>query len=482
MTSTAPTDESSPESRPDSFLPEIEQPIEPHRIIRIADSSLFIFLCSVIVLAPALYGSTDPPIRLALELSLFLGLSVLAIISTFGRTGARFHPVFVPVLIFAGYLVIQILPIVPGQQFGGIQWRTISINPPVTFAALVEFLSLCAGAYLTLALVNTKKRLILLVNIIVIAGFVLGMQAILQDLNPNEKLYWFRETAYPVLAYGGFVNKDHAAGYFELPYALGLGLLLRRSIRPNRRIIYALLTLITGVAVILSRSRGGLVSVVGASLVMLILNGALPPERLPDYIPKRPFRWITWKLVASAMIFLIILFAVALWANDKSLSLILGGFNQTDTVQSLGGRAEIWRSAVQMIKERPLLGAGLGTFGVNFPRFTLWDGQLIAEAAHNDYLQVLCDTGIVGAVIAIAAILFYLLNIKRVLWSTTGYLSGIQLGAFGGVAAILIHSLFDFNLHIYSVALTFSVFVILPFCVSAHHHKHRRARTKSNEV
>jgi len=277
----------------------------------------------------------------------------------------------------------------------------------------------------------------------------------LQDLNPNDKLYWFRETAYPNLAYGGFVNKDHAAGYFELPYALGMGLLLRRSIRPNRRIIYSLLTLITGVAVILSRSRGGVMSIVGASLIMFMLSSTLPLEKLPGNGPKKRFKWITWKLASAIVIFMAILFTAALWVNNRSLDLVLGGFNHADTFQTLGGRAEIWRSSVQMIKERPLLGAGLGTFGINFPRFTLWDGQLTAEAAHNDYLQILCDTGIVGALIAMAAITFYLMNIKRALGSTTGYLSGIQLGTFGGITAILIHSLFDFNLHIYSVALTF---------------------------
>src|SRR5207244_12175376 len=52
--------------------------------------------------------------------------------------------------------------------------------------------------------------------------------------------------------------------------------------------------------------------------------------------------------------------------------------------------------------------------------------------------------------------------------SEAGFLSGIQLGTLGGVTAILIHSLFDFNLHIYSVALTFSVFVILPFRSEEH--------------
>ena len=119
-----------------------------------------------------------------------------------------------------------------------------------------------------------------------------------------------------------------------------------------------------------------------------------------------------------------------------------------------------------MIKERPVLGSGLGTFGTNFSRVTLWNGDLVADAAHNDYLQILCDTGVIGALISAGAIVFYFYLALNCLRSEAGFLSGIQLGTLGGITAILIHSLFDFNLHIYSVALTFSVFVILPFCLA----------------
>ena len=435
-----------------------------NRLIRVIDTSLFLLLCCVIVLAPVLYGSTDVPIRMILEIISFIAFGCVALISAFGRPGPGLIPLFAPVLAFTFYLFVQILPIIPGQQFGGIHWRTISINPPQTTVALVEFLSLCCYGYLTLSLVNSKKRLIKLVNIIVILGFLLGLQAILQDMNSNDKLYWFRDTAYPILAYGGFVNKNHAAGYYVLPYALGFGLLLRKSIRPNRRIIYGVLTLITGVAVMLSRSRGGLVSIMVASLFMIVLNGALPREDLTGSLERGGHRWLTWKLAAAVAVFLVAIFSAALWINNRSLDQVLLGFNKDNALATLGGRAEIWRSSIQMIKDRPILGSGFGTFPVNFPRFTLFDGHLTAEAAHNDYLQVLCDTGIIGAIIATVILAVYAVNIKRALWSRAGYLGGIQLGTLGGIVAILIHSLFDFNLQIYSVALTFSVFAVLPFC------------------
>src|SRR5258708_2268305 len=148
-------------------MPELDPENKFGRLVRIADSALFVFLCSVIVLAPALYGSTDTPIRLVLEMSVFIALAVFSVISIPGKTNPRFHPLFLPVLVFALYLLIQILPIVPGQEFGGVQWRTLSINPPLTLTALIEFISLCGCAYLTFALVNTKKRLIILVNVIV---------------------------------------------------------------------------------------------------------------------------------------------------------------------------------------------------------------------------------------------------------------------------------------------------------------------------
>jgi O-antigen ligase len=55
-----------------------------------------------------------------------------------------------------------------------------------------------------------------------------------------------------------------------------------------------------------------------------------------------------------------------------------------------------------MIKAHPVLGTGLGAFGVIYTGFDTRNGLLRLEQAHNDYLQILSDGGIVGAALGLA--------------------------------------------------------------------------------
>src|SRR5262249_36564944 len=150
--------------------------------------------------------------------------------------------------------------------------------------------------------------------------------------------------------------------------------------------------------------------------------------------------WRSAKLLLTATLCIAVIVSVAFWINIQSLGTAVQGFQQPGELKTLGGRKEVWRAAIEMIKERRFLGFGLGTFGSTFPRVTNWDGDLTADAAHNDYLQVLCDTGIVGALIVAAGFLLYFVSIGRLLVKQQSFLSGVALGTFGGILMLLIHS------------------------------------------
>jgi O-antigen ligase len=138
--------------------------------------------------------------------------------------------------------------------------------------------------------------------------------------------------------------------------------------------------------------------------------------------------------------------------------LIVDSVNTNDPTT---GRAHFWSVTLQIIKAHPLLGTGLGAFGVIYTRFDSRNGLFRLEQAHNDYLQVLSDGGIIGAAIALVfvALLFYKGFVRA--RSRDDFRRGVALASLGGCFAVLVHSFFDFTLHTTSNALLFLVLAAL---------------------
>ena len=112
-------------------------------------------------------------------------------------------------------------------------------------------------------------------------------------------------------------------------------------------------------------------------------------------------------------------------------------------------RLAIIKDGVEMFWHKPILGWGLGTFTTVYPQFRSFYTDLFVNAAHNDYMQVLVETGMIG----FAAVVWFILLLYRAglrnsdgwnrSWSQT-----LGLSALVGCTGLLIHSAFDFNLQI----------------------------------
>jgi O-antigen ligase len=121
-------------------------------------------------------------------------------------------------------------------------------------------------------------------------------------------------------------------------------------------------------------------------------------------------------------------------------------------------RGWIWQDAIAMIGANPFLGVGMGAFETAYPRYSRQNGSVTVGEAHNDYLQVLADCGIVGALLALWFIVATMRAVGRAIRSRDPYLSGLALASGAGIFSILVHSLFDFNLQLPSNALLFLFF------------------------
>ncbi|MBN3040233.1 MAG: O-antigen ligase family protein [Candidatus Omnitrophica bacterium] len=123
-------------------------------------------------------------------------------------------------------------------------------------------------------------------------------------------------------------------------------------------------------------------------------------------------------------------------------------------------RFKVWLSAINMFKESPLLGKGLGTFMANFPEYqgVAPQHRLNPQYAHNCYLQILAETGILG-----------LFSFLWVIWEVlrSGFMRFVPdkdylfLGLYVGLIAFLIHIFFDTQL--YSVNLSIMFWLLMSF-------------------
>jgi len=86
-------------------------------------------------------------------------------------------------------------------------------------------------------------------------------------------------------------------------------------------------------------------------------------------------------------------------------------------------------------------------------------GEMSLEQAHNDYLELLASGGVVGAALFVWFVAIFVRRALRSLRSQDLFRQAATIGALAGLAAVAVHSLFDFGLHITANALIFTALV-----------------------
>ena len=240
-----------------------------------------------------------------------------------------------------------------------------------------------------------------------------------------------------------FVNPNHFGGYLEMVVPVTLGMLLTGS-RATR--LLAILAVLEAIALIFSLSRGGWI---GGTFGLIFMFMAL---MLSQYTGRRRFVLATAVAIAIASVLII---------SSRSVVYEVRSFIERSKDTSLKSRMLVWRSVIDMAMDHPGLGTGPGTFGLMFTQYQPPGFTSRVTMAHNDYLQVLSETGLgVIAIFGWLVIAFYRRGWDK-LRHPSRLVRGTTLGAMSGVTAMLVHSGFDFNLHIPSNALLFIVLVAI---------------------
>ena len=433
----------------------------PHTL---ASRFAFLVICIAIVLTALAYGTVH---YWALTLFNLGGLTVLVLwVLDSWRLGSlrvSRNPLQLPLL---GALAIGLFQLLPLRAAGSAAFavsNTLSFDPYSTRLVLVQFATLLIYFAATLVFVDGPHRLRVLVRTIMIFGFCLAIFGLTQSFTSPTKVYWVRELTQST-AFGPFINRHHFAGYMELTIALPLGLLFAGVVDKEKRLLYLFVAGLMGIALVMTASRGGIISLVAEIVFLVIVTGIWRSQKERHRHGERRRTWSSrlqsvGVRVGLAGALLIGLFVgVIMLGGEFSIYRFIDSVNTDDPTT---GRAHFWSVTLDIIKAHPYLGTGLGAFGVIYTRYDSRNGLFRLEQAHNDYLQVLSDAGIVGGVLALSfVVLLFYLALKRAK-AKDDFRRAVALAALSGCFAVLVHSFFDFTLHTTSNALLFLVMAAL---------------------
>jgi O-antigen ligase len=459
---------SSPEN---SGLASLEAPIHSAPVVRyttyrirhtLASRFAFLTICVAIILSALAYGTVH---YWALAI-FFLGavtILILWVIDSWNLGSVRLsrNLLQLPLLGMLVLGVVQLLPLRSPNDPGVSPIspvKSLSFDPYTTRMVLIQMAALFIYFAATLVFTDTPKRLRLLVRTITIFGFFLAIFGLTQSFTSPNKVFWLRELGQST-PFGPFINRHHFAGYMELTLALPLGLLFSGAIAKEKRIIYLFAAGLMAVALIMTNSRGGIISLIAEILFIVATMGWRRRRKRKESAQKKGFvRSAAVKTGLALGLVVTLLGAVVLLGGEGALSRFVGTVNSDDPTT---GRAHFWSVTLDIIKHHPFMGTGLGAFGVVYTGYDSRNGLFRLEQAHNDYLQVISDAGIIGAMLGI----FFVVSLFRMGFSrresSDDFRRGVATGALAGCFAVLVHSFFDFTLHTPSNTLLFLVLTAL---------------------
>jgi len=253
-----------------------------------------------------------------------------------------------------------------------------------------------------------------------------------------------------IFARGNYANRNHFAGLLELalPFALAYPLAFFRG-RDRRSGVSATDALKASVSwaiaaallvgIMFSLSRMGFISAIFSLLVtgILIVLSSEPARRIATGATRWAAIGLVLTLVLTTFLFLPpdqLVQRFARIASDEG---------------SQEGRAELWGETMKLVRAYPIFGCGLGGYESAFPKFKV-SGPLVSDDhAHNDYLQLLAEMGVIGAAILLVLAATTVRAAFRIALSASDPpTSSLALACAASLSAILLHSTADFNLYI----------------------------------
>ena len=428
----------------------------------LASRFIIVMLCIAIVLSALAYGTVHYWSLALFELGSCVVVVLWSVDAWRSRTFRISHSLLQLPLVGLFLLgAIQLLPLGTAPSSGALSSTpagTLSIDPYSTRLVLVQIVALLIYFAASLAFIDSPKRLRLIVRTVIVFGFGLALLGIIQSFTSPNTIYWLKNLPQSQ-PFGPFYNRHHFAGYMELLLGLPLGLLVSGAIERDKQPLYIFTVILIGIALIMTGSRGGMIGLVAEAIFIIAFTRF---KRDADAVragenTRRARSALTRVGLALGLVVVIVGGAV-LFGGEAALSRMVGTVNSNDPTT---GRAHFWGVTVNIIRDRPLIGSGLGSYGLAYTRYDSRNGEMRLEQAHNDYLQTLSDAGIIGFALGLLFVIVLFRTGFARRESTDTFRRGVAIGALAGCFAVLVHSFFDFTLHTTANALLFLIMAAL---------------------
>jgi O-antigen ligase len=387
----------------------------------------------VVVLSTAVlaFGAVEPLPRFILQAGSMLLLAAWAVLGLFrSEFEVRLPAVLLPPFVFGAVGMTQV-----------ILHRTAYAY--ATWAELANLAAYVALMFVAAQLFRIRSMRQLFVRLAAGFGGLLAIFTLVQHLAGNGRIYWLRHTAYSAVIFGPYVDHGTYCGtaLFLLPCAIVVAL------RPQRwialRVMGAFSALFLAVTILISGSRSGVIAAVIQTIALVL------------YVRRGDRRTARAGFAVALLLFVATIGFVA-WLNTGEVAGRLATLGNPAAAGAM--RIAIVRDTFPMLKVHPFLGFGLGNFATVYPEYRSFVTETFVNYAHNEYAQLLVETGLLG--FGVALWLFYLIFKRQS--GDTGVLASIRLAALAACIGALVHSAFTFDLHTPANAAWFAV-----MCVAA---------------
>ena len=397
------------------------------------------------------------------------------------------------------------------------KWHPITLYNYASKVELFRLLTYIGVYFLIVNNIKSRQQIRQIVTTIIITGISISFLGLLQYLSGTEKVFWLYDIKRANF-FATFSNQDHFACYMAMIIPLVIGLLIteylnrltgnlqstvhthQSNVSSHRIFFYVFAIVIMLSSLFFARSSGGAFSIIVSFL--LLIGMMLSRKRL------RKMSWIVVPIIFITL-------GVLIWIGMRPVIEELATSVDIEN-PSLKERIEFWQNTILAIKDFPLFGTGIGVFPFIYPQYSTVTHLTFVNHAHNEYLELMLETGLIGFAIVLWALyrfikdnaLYHILGmtkginherpIKRLMqylnflgikWLSNDkqfnyqtkindslkrrkepFIIGISIGGIIGIMSMCFHCIVDFNFH--TPANAFLLFVLLGITTVVVHTKH----------
>ena len=311
---------------------------------------------------------------------------------------------------------------------------------------------------------------------LIVLGVVVALAGIVQAAGGGPAVYGFwypRKAGTPTAP---FINANHFAGWMLMALSVAVGYLgggaarALRGARPDWRgltgwlgsreaaeiVLAGFAALVMTLSIFVTRSVSG----------MACLAAALAASAVWAFRRQVGRRRLLMPAALAA-----VLGAAVLWAGVEAVGGEIGA--TWATAFDAGGRVGIWRDTLRIVSDFPLAGTGLNTYGIAMLAYQTHGVDARAVEAHNDYLQLAAEGGLLLGVPVVVAAGVFAREVRRRFREARDDTRTwwLRVGAVIGIAAVALQELVDFSLQMPGNAVLF----VLLMAMAAHRPRGRAA-------